>query len=313
MKGKRVFVSGGAGVIGLELVPKLIERGAHVFVGDLKPKPTTLFDTVKYREGDLNSLSEIEIKEFAPEVFIHLAAAFERSVETQGFWSENFRHNIQLSNHLMTLLKRCPSLERVISASSYLTYDPALYQFQNPAPKPVILSESDPIRPRNLVGMAKLTHEMELSFLTSFADCHFTAASARIFRGYGRNSRDVISRWVRALLSGEDITVFRSEGLFDYIYARDSAEGLIRLAEAKDFEGIVNLGTGRARSVGKVLEVLRGEFPDLQVTETESNLPFEASEADINRLKRQIGWAPEYDLEQAIPEIIAYEREKQVN
>ena len=35
----RVFISGGAGVIGLELVPRLLEAGADVLVEDLKSKP----------------------------------------------------------------------------------------------------------------------------------------------------------------------------------------------------------------------------------------------------------------------------------
>ena len=77
------------------------------------------------------------------------------------------------------------------------------------------------------------------------------SACARIFRGYGCNSRDVISRWVRALLAGEPINVFRPEGIFDYIYAEDSAEGLIRLAES-NVTGIINLGTGRGRRVQEV-------------------------------------------------------------
>jgi nucleoside-diphosphate-sugar epimerase len=36
MKNKKVFVSGGAGVIGRELIPKLVKMGAIVLVGDLK-------------------------------------------------------------------------------------------------------------------------------------------------------------------------------------------------------------------------------------------------------------------------------------
>ena len=35
LKGKKVFVTGGSGVIGKELLPKLIDSGAIVFSGDL--------------------------------------------------------------------------------------------------------------------------------------------------------------------------------------------------------------------------------------------------------------------------------------
>ena len=39
MKNKRVFISGGAGVIGVELVKLLNDKGAIIFVGDLQDRP----------------------------------------------------------------------------------------------------------------------------------------------------------------------------------------------------------------------------------------------------------------------------------
>jgi len=310
MQGRRVFVSGGAGVIGREIVAKLTSRGATVLVGDLKPRPEDFPAAVLYRQGDLNTMTEAELESFAPDLFIHLAATFERSSETYGFWEENFRHNVRLSHHLMTLAKDLPGLKRVVFASSYLIYDPALYQFAAPQAQARALKESDPIRPRNLTGMAKLGHEIELRFLEEFRSADFTAACARIFRGYGCNARDVISRWIRLLLKGEPITLYRPEGLFDYIYAKDSAEGLIRLALA-DVAGIVNLGSGRARRVQEVVDILRRHFPQMQAETAASDIAFEASCADTTAWRAATGWLPEYDLEHAIAEMIAFEKAKQ--
>lgn len=304
---QRVFVSGGAGVIGMELVPKLCALGATVFVGDLKPRPASFPPEVLYRQGDLNTMSAREFEAFGPDLFIHLAATFERSTESYEFWHENFRHNVQLSHHLMTLAKDSPGLRRVVFASSYLIYLPALYQFASPRSAAVSLRETDPVSPRNLTGMAKLAHEVELGFLETFRSAQFTSVSARIFRGYGRGSRDVISRWVRALLAGEPITLYRPEGLFDYVYAADTAEGLIRLAQAP-CTGIVNLGTGRARRVSDVVDVLRRHFPAMQVVTGESDIPYEASQADTTRLVASTGWTPEFDLETALPQIIDHEK-----
>ena len=310
MKDKRVFVSGGAGVIGLEMIPRLMAGGAIVMVGDLKARPTSFPTGVIYRQGDLNNMTEQELSAFQPEIFIHLAATFERSDESYGFWEENFWHNVRLSHHLMTIAKDQPSLQRVIFASSYLIYDPSLYQFDCPRDEAVALKEADPIWPRNLTGMAKLAHEVELRFIDQFRSQQFTTACARIYRGYGRNSRDVISRWIRALLKGEEITVYRPEGMFDYIYAADSAEGLIRLADAAAVTGIVNLGTGRARRVQEVVDILRQHFPSMLAIQADSDIPFEASVANMSLYKDRLGWAPTYDLERAIPEMIAHERKK---
>ncbi|MDO7853446.1 NAD-dependent epimerase/dehydratase family protein [Hymenobacter convexus] len=310
---KRIFISGGAGVIGQEMVRRLatLPDDVEVLVGDLKPRPADFPTRFQYRQGDLNFLTEQEIGVFAPEVFIHLAATFERSTETYGFWEENFRHNVQLSHHLMTVQKDLPSLRRVVFASSYLIYDPALYNFAEVPAQPRSLRETDPILPRNLTGMAKLAHEIELRFLQTFRGAQFSTAIPRIYRGYGRNGRDITSRWVRMLLAGEEITVYGAESFFDYLYAADTAEGLLRLAAAEAVTGIINLGTGRARRVADVVEVLKQNFPGMRANYVASDIPFEASQADMTLWSSQIDWLPSTSLEVAIPEIIAYERGRQ--
>jgi carbamoyl-phosphate synthase large subunit len=305
-KGKRVFVSGGAGVIGRGLVARLERAGAEVLVGDLKPRPPEFSRAVAYWQGDLNELPRSVLEDFAPEICFHLAATFERSTESYEFWQENDRHNVKLSHYLLDLVKDMPQLQRVVFASSYLIYDPALYQYKCPAERPRALREDDPVRPRNLCGMAKLQHEMELSFVSSFRPS-LGVVSARIFRVYGKDSRDVVSRWIRALLRGETLRVFRKEGMFDYIYADDVAEGLFRLA-ACGRSGVVNLGSGRARRVSELLEVLRRHFPDMQWVEEDSDIPFEASQADMGRFREWTGWLPERALEDAVPELIEYYR-----
>ena len=309
LKHKRIFISGGAGVIGRELVKKLVDSGAHVFAGDLDPIPHDFPKNILFRRGDLNHLTQEEINRFNPEIFFHLAASFERTTETYEHWEENFWHNIRLSNHLMSLMRNVPALKRVVYASSYLIYDKSLYNFKNPPEKPVRLKETDPINPRNLTGLAKLAHEIELEFLSHFKADTFTSICARIYRGYGKNSRDVISRWVRDLLNDKAISIYQPEGWFDYMYAGDTAEGLIRLS-AIDDSGIVNLGTGTSRKVKDVVNILKRHFPNMVVDDITLDMPYEASEADTDKLKNLLRWEPATSLEEAIPKIIAYEKER---
>ena len=263
-KQKRIFISGAAGVIGTEMVDILLSQGAILFVGDIKPCPEKWYNKLEYFHGDLNNICYEELNSFKPEYFIHLAATFERSSESYDFWQENFRHNMQLSNHLMTLIKEIKSVKSVVYASSYLIYDPHLYNFNQSQEIPYSLKETDPIYPRNLTGMAKLAHEIELRFLNIFKKDQFSIGIPRIYRGYGRNSRDIISRWVRSILNDEEIKVYRPEGIFDYIYAKDTALGILKIAEAK-VEGIINLGTGSSRKVSEVVNVLISHFPNAKV------------------------------------------------
>tara|TARA_B100001057_G_scaffold163718_1_gene164341 strand:+ start:1043 stop:2932 length:1890 start_codon:yes stop_codon:yes gene_type:complete len=309
LKDKRVFISGGAGVIGRALVPLLENEGAILMVGDLEEVPNDFPSNLFYRQGDLNSINQLEIDAFDPEVFVHLAATFERSVETYNHWEENFQHNIKLSHHLITLLRNCPNLKRVVNASSYLIYDKNLYQFNSAKNLPTKLKESDPINPRNLTGLSKLAHEIELDFISKFKSDKFSSISARIFRGYGTNSRDIISRWIRALLNGEEITVYNDEGFFDYMYAEDTALGLLKLIES-DVSGIINLGTGNSRQVRDVIDILTNHFPDIKCNKINKNEPIEASEADTKLLEASLDWVPSSKLEDTIPKIINYEKNK---
>lgn len=309
LKNKRIFVSGGSGVIGTALVEKLYGLGAILLVGDLKPRPASWPAGIRYRQGDLNYIAKEELDSFAPEYFFHLAATFERSTEEYGFWEENFQHNIRLSHHLVSCLKDAKELKKVVFASSYLIYDPSLYTFDQPAATARRLKETDPILPRNLCGVAKLLGEMETLFLSGFDRAGFDAVCARIFRSYGKNSRDVVSRWIRALLKRETLTVYNAEGLFDYIYAEEVAEGLIRLA-ASDARGVVNLGRDGARSVARLLEILRGHFPEMKTVDHGTQIDYEASQADMDRFFALTGWKPGRSLEDVVPELIAFEKNR---
>jgi carbamoyl-phosphate synthase large subunit len=170
------------------------------------------------------------------------------------------------------------------------------------------MREGDPILPRNLTGMAKLAHEIELRYLEGFRRDQFTTVIARIYRGYGRGSHCVISRWIRALLRGEPIRVYRPEGLFDYIYAGETARGLMKLVEHREMHGVINLGTDRARRVSEVVEILGKHFPDMVALVENSDIPFEASQANMDAFRAATGWTPEMQLEEAIPRIIEHER-----
>ncbi len=310
LSGRRVFVSGGAGVIGRQLVARLDAAGAIVLVGDLKPRPSSCPARVHYRQGDLNYMTADEMAEFAPEVVIHLAATFERSTETWEFWDENAHHNVGLSHHLMGLVRGLPALSTVVFASSYLIYDQRLYLFPVAPPAPRRLREDDPIQPRNLTGGAKLMHEVEIDYLHRFLAPRVRLVCARIYRGYGRGSRCVISRFIRAALAGEAVQIYRPEGRFDYVFADDTAEGLLRLAACPRAQGVINLGTGQARAFADVIAHLRRRFPSLRATEVANDIPCEASEADVSRLRELLGWTPPTSLEDGIDAVIASERGK---
>lgn len=312
IKGKRVIVTGGAGVIGRELLTLLVEKGASILSVDRHPLPEGDWSAVFHIQKDLTTDSLDELRDFQPQIIFHLAAAFERSKESPEFWNTNWHDNVLLSHRVVDLAKEMPNLEVFVFASSYLVYSPSLYLSPSLRDDVVYLKEDDLIAPRNLCGAAKYYTEREIEFIKGVLKPSLRTIYARIFRVYGRGSRDVISRWVRAALFGQDMEVYNKENRFDFISARDVAEGLLRLAESPDAEGAVNLGSGVIRSIQDVLDVLLEYVPSakMRIRDLGKREPFEASCADLARLKLLTGWVPSTDLEKDITVIVEFEQNR---
>ena len=118
-----------------------------------------------------------------------------------------------------------------------------------------------------------------------------------------------MSRWVRAALDGESIDVYHPENLFDYVYSRDVAEGLLRMATDDDANGPINLGSGRSRRVGDVRDAIEAATGrPLNSTRHSVDEPYEGSQADPGRIRQILDWAPRTSLEEGIARVVEFER-----
>lgn len=308
LAGHRALVTGGAGVIAGELLALLSEAGADVLSIDRLPldQPPP---GVRHVQGDLAEIDLGPVRAFRPQTIFHLAATFERSVETPEFWGENWNDNVVVSHRLTELAAEIGGVDTYVFASSYLLYDPIQYLRADPTGEPTPLREDSALRPRNLCGAAKLYAEWEIDFTRHVQGLAFRTVHARIYRVYGRGSRDVVSRWVRAALAGDPIEVYHPENRFDYVFAGDVAEGLLRMAVTPAAEGPLNLATGRSRSIDEVIAAIEAATgTSLRATSHAADEPFEASQADVTRLRAALGWSPETVLEDGVARLVAFER-----
>jgi carbamoyl-phosphate synthase large subunit len=311
--GPRVLVTGGAGVIARELLAVLSRRGADVLSVDRLPLAFAEPTGVRHWIADLALADLSPIADFRPDAIVHLAASFERSVETPDFWPQNWGDNVEATHRMLELACGLRTLRTFVFASSYLVYRTTQYLSAGPAPVGFALAEDADIAPRNLCGAAKLYGEAELRFTDEVLHGGFRTVSARIFRGYGRGSRDVISRWVRAALRDEQIEVYHPENRFDYVYSGDVAEGLARMALESEVTGAVNLATGIARSVNEVVEAIEAATGRrLNAVTVLTDEPYEGSRADIRILRDSLGWTPPTSLEDGISRIVEFERTNHV-
>lgn len=307
LKNKRIIVTGGAGVIGRELIKKLLKKEAIIRCFDIAPQPKFFLGKVEYCQRDLTILNPIEFTTFNPDIIFHLAATFERTEEVPEFWEDNFKNNIILSHKVIDAAKKCKNLKKFVFASSYLNYSSDIYLNNRPQDSFIKLKETDLVNTRNLCGAAKYYTEKEIEFISKMYG-YFISISARIFRVYGRGSRDIISRWVRMALNGDELIVFQKENMFDYIFAGDVAEGLIKMLENVNKNEVINLGTGTARRIEEVIKIMREQIPNIKITEIEKEEYFEASCADISKLVKLTGWKPKITLQEGIKKIIEYEK-----
>jgi carbamoyl-phosphate synthase large subunit len=311
LAGQRVLVTGGAGVIARELLDRLSTAGASVLSVDRLPLSGDPPPGVEHLVADLAFADLEPIARFRPRHVFHLAATFERSVESPEFWDQNWNDNVVVTHRLAELAGRIGAVESFVFASSYLVYDPEQYSTAAPPTAAVPLAESSRLGSRNLCGAAKLYGEAELRFVREVQAAGFRASFARIFRVYGRGSRDVVSRWVRAALDGEPIAVYHAENRFDYIFSGDVAEGLVRMAVSPDATGIINLGSGNARPVAAVIEAIeRATGSRLDARYDAVDEPFEASCADVGRLRDTLDWTPPTTLEAGVEWLVDFERRR---
>jgi carbamoyl-phosphate synthase large subunit len=307
-KNKNIFISGGAGIIGKHLVQKLIDNNANLLVGDIKKCPKNFIGKVKYLRKDLNTLKIKELKKFKPDVFIHLAATYERTQETKEFFENNFHNNIKLSNYLITIISKIKSIKKIIFASSYLVYSSDLY-LNKKNKKPYKLHETSSLNPRNLIGAAKLYHESELKFLSNFRS-DISITSARIFRGYGLGSRDIISRWIRDLIKKKEINIYGISSSFDFIYCKDTAESILKMINLRHKFKIVNVGYGQSIKINDILKILNLEFKNIKKNKINGNQLIENSYADISIIKKKMKLNLRYSIKKGIREIIEYEKKR---
>jgi len=246
----------------------------------------------------------LEFTSFNPDYIFHLAATFERTEENDDFWEFNFQNNVVLSHKVVDATKYCSNLKKFIFASSYLIYNTDLYLSETPKDMES-LKEISSREPRNICGAAKYYTEKELEFMK------YASVSARIYRVYGRGSRDFISRSVRAALNKEIIDLFMKDNAFDYIFADDVAEGLLKLATS-DAKGVFNLGTGKKRTIAEMAQILKDHVADLQIVESDRKGMYENSAADMEKFRQATGWTPDISFEDGIKKLVTYETAKKI-
>ncbi len=152
-----------------------------------------------------------------------------------------------------------------------------------------------------LLEIYQATYGFELVVLRPgnvFGVGHFWAGSAG-----GEKVQTLLSAGIR----GETARIPEAQTMaFEYIYSKDMGRAL-DLAATADLpaRAVYNIAYGRSIAFDELVETARRFFPDLEVEIIPGTPPVSRDRSlDISRAERELGWAPEYTLEQGFSDYI---------
>ena len=307
MKDGRILITGGCGFVGTNLVALLIEKGlSHLTIvvdrvlrwrlsGHLTtPKGIEFLELDIRSSGFAKALAKIK-----PATVVHLAGIHYIPYCNEHS-SEAWSVNVKGTQSVLDAAVAC-GVERFFLASTA-----AVYQSSS---KPH--AEADKLGPMDLYGLCKLTNEPQVSGAAARSRCEF--AIGRIFNAVGayETNPHLIPDILERLKSGRRIEVGNAESKRDYVHVKDVSSAILRMVFNLHSQiDVCNIGTGTSWSALEVVQVLSSLLGDkVECVPSERHrrrIDRPVLTADIRKIKRDYGWAPEYTFEQALRDALKH-------
>ena len=312
LQGAQVLVTGGAGFIGSHLVDRLLD---HTGVAQVRVLDNLVNGSEKNLEGrgddprmilqvgDIRDERALTTALMDADVVFHLACLGVR----HSLHDPVENHSVNASGTLAVLqMARSRGVDRFIHVSSSEVFGTAHF-----AP----MNEQHPTWPETVYGGSKLAGE---AYSRAFHSTYgLPVIVARPFNTYGPRSHfegdsgEMIPRTIVRLLNGERPLVFGDgEQTRDFMHVRDTARGLVALAECHLAVGrTVNLGAGSEISMNMLCEVIAAAArrPEL----TALHLPDRPGDVrrlivDASLMRSLTGFGPEVSFDAGIAELVSW-------
>lgn len=299
----KIIVTGVSGFIGPHVVEICLKRGWEVVGVDILPCDLKLqnFTFIQKDARDLNP-KELEKVDY----IVHLAfiTNIPNSIQHP---METTRDNIEMTVRLLESATKA-GIKKFAFPSTASLYG------NNPTPWREDMA-TDPIEP---YSWQKLSCEYLLQMWTKRYG--LPTVILRLFQVFGENQRHdtVMAAFFRAKKEGKSITLtettaqssFRT-GQRDFVYVKEVAEAFARALESeKTGQGeIINIGTGKVRTIEEIAQAIGGEV----VFIPRRGFEVERHQADMHRVEELLDWHPKVDviewLNQFVPTLdVKYEK-----
>jgi len=311
-KGKKVLVTGGTGMIGKELVNRLVEFGAEVRVSSMDD-PSRAHPDTEFIKADLTNYDAC-VKVCTGMEYIFQLAGIKGSPLVCQTKPASFFDNTILFSLNMLKAARQTGAERYLSTSSIGVYAPS-ESFREDDVWTSFPSKND-----WFAGWAKRMGELQVeAYKIQYGwDKIAIVRPANVYGNYDNfspNDAMVIPSLIRRAVDGENPLVVWGDGspIRDFIHARDVANGMLLVME-KMPEKPVNLGSGTGITIKQIAEnICKCVFgrPDAVVWDTSKPSGDKKRLMDISYAK-SLGFMPEIQIEDGIRETVHWYKENRM-
>ena len=289
----KVLITGASGFLGTHLLVELVKLKYETLAISRSKKKVKSEDPITWLEADLSlpATYKIKVKEFNPDVVIHLAWQ-----DIPDFSFESSNNNLAQSLEFLSFISSLSNCKKIlVSGSSW-----EINQTQGKS------SDGHQIRPVKNFIWAKNSILSWLEKRCLEKDIKFSWF--RIFYVYGPRQREesLIPSILKSLKLGKLPPIKTPYASSDYIFVKDVVDAFV-LALSKDtISGVYNLGTGKSSSVIEIcsLSELIVLGSDKLTKNLKENLKLEKETpnylTDITKTTHTLGWEPKVSLEEGI-------------
>lgn len=308
MSKQTVFITGGAGFIGLHVVPMLLEKGYRVRIFD------NMFRGDRDRINELVATGDVELIDQdvryggavhaamkGCDYVIHLAAVSINKSQADPYESIDIN---MVGNHNVFAAAADHGVKRLVFASSASVYGD---------PKKLPMHEDDRLDPLTPYCISKRAGEDLLGFYQRSKGLDWIAL--RFFNVYGPGQKptayytSVINHFVKRLKNGEPPVIDgKGEQSMDFIHVHDIARSVVMAMEAEQGNVPINIGTGIDTSIANLAEILiKAVGVDVAPQFNPREVLVSRRAADITRAREVLGWEPTIAVEDGMTDLIKTE------
>jgi len=314
-----VLVTGGMGAIGAFVARNLVERGLEPVLYS-RHKNTVLISDILDRviivEGDILDLDKLAktINKYRVERIIHAAAMLSRECEDNPVMA--VRVNVEGTANVLEAAVRS-DVKRVVYASAKGVYNEAKGEYGHPTYKPI--NEDYPAEANmGFYGLTKLLGERlgfqyQQVYGIDFIALRFssTYGPGKMLGRRASSPMTIHGRIIENAMLGKPTRHSQGrEQKDDFIYYKDVANGVVLACTVENLtHRVFNIGSGYGSTLLELANAVKKIYPKADI-EIGPGLNFFKIDHnvynvyDISRAKRELGFSPQYDIEDGVKDYI---------